>query len=214
MTINKLAILKAVKAAIARAKASGSPYAQGKAYELRVLLRLLRIIDSAGYKLTCTPKKAGVLTFGGAPCKANHPQHDYISGSTSTEKLEIRVSVQVTTLSHSLKGATMVKAADRHEIDVGVYRPITSRRYPAFTELLLGASCKTGGWHKAYVREALGMRRELGFFRSPMMSSAPWFIATVPCDPPVPFVLYATSAGSAVYASLATLGLYVEHYKG
>ena len=53
----------------------------------------------------------------------------------------------------------MVKAADRHEIDVGVYRPIKTRRYPAFTELLLGVSCKTGGWNKAYVREALGMRR-------------------------------------------------------
>ena len=217
MTISKLAILNAVKAAISRAKASGSPYAQGKAYELRVLLRLLRIIDSAGYKLTCTPKMAGVLTFGGSPCKANHPDHDYISGATSTEKLEIRISVQVTTLSHSWKGTTVVKAADRHEIDVGVYRPIKTRRYPAFTELLLGVSCKTGGWNKAYVREALGMRRELGFLTSPrtsLTSSAPWFIATVPCDPPVPFALYATNAGSAVYASLAALGLYVEHYKG
>lgn len=214
MTINKVAILKAVNAAIARAKASGSPYAQGKAYELRVLLKLLRIIDSAGYTLTCAPKKAGVLTFGGAPCKANHPQHDYISGSTSTEKLEIRVSVQVTTLSHSWKGTTMVEAADRHEIDVGVYRPITTRRYPAFTELVLGASCKTGSWHKAYVREALGMRRELGFLAPAMTSSAPWFTATVPCNPPVPFALYATNAASAVYASLAALGLYVEHYKG
>jgi len=189
VTISKLAILNAVKAAISRAKASGSPYAQGKAYELRVLLRLLRIIDSAGYKLTCTPKMAGVLTFGGSPCKANHPDHDYISGSTSTEKLEIRISVQVTTLSHSWKGTTVVKAADRHEIDVGVYRPIKTRRYPAFTELLLGVSCKTGGWNKAYVREALGMRRELGFLTSPrtsLTSSAPWFIATVPCDPRFP----------------------------
>lgn len=30
----------------------------------------------------------------------------------------------------------------------------------------------------------------------------------------LPFALYATNAGSAVYASLAALGLYVEHYKG
>ena len=89
MTISKLAILNAVKAAISRAKASGSPYAQGKAYELRVLLRLLRIIDSAGYKLTCTPKMAGVLTFGGSPCKANHPDHDYISGSVSYTHLTL-----------------------------------------------------------------------------------------------------------------------------
>jgi len=214
VTINKSAILKAVKAAIGRAKATGSPYAQGKAYELRVLLKLLRIIDSAGYTLTCAPKNAGFLTFGGAPCKANHPKHDYISASKSTENLEIRVSVQVTTLSHSWKGTTMVKAADRHEIDVGVYRPITTRRYPAFKELVLGASCKTGSWRKAYIREALGMRRELGFLTPTMTSSAPWFTATVPCDPPVPFALYATNAGSAVYASLANLGLYVEHYKG
>lgn len=214
MIVNKVAIRKAVNAAIARAKVGGSRYAQGKAYELRVLLKLLRIMDSAGYTLTCAPKKAGVLTFGGGPCKANHPQHDYISGSTSTETLEIRVSLQVTTLSHSWKHTTMVKEADRHEIDVGVYRPITTRRYPAFTELVLGASCKTGSWHKAYVREALGMRRELGFLTPAITSSAPWFIATVPCDPPVPFVLYATNAASGAYASLAALGLYVEHYKG
>src|SRR2546427_2767186 len=44
------------------------------------------------FRSTCTPKMAGVLTFGGSPCKANHPDHDYISGSTSTEKLEIRIS--------------------------------------------------------------------------------------------------------------------------
>src|SRR2546427_1393898 len=62
------------------------------------------------FRSTCTPKMAGVLTFGGSPCKANHPDHDYISGSTSTEKLEIRISVQVTTLSHSWKGTTVVKA--------------------------------------------------------------------------------------------------------
>jgi len=214
VTINKPLILKAMRVAIARAKASGSPYAQGKAYELRVLLKLLRIIDGAGYTLTCAPKQAGVLTFGGGPCKANHPQHDFISGSTSTHKLEIRVSVQVTTLSHSWKGTKVVKAADRHEIDVGVYRPIATRSYPAFSELILGASCKTGSWCKAYVREALGMRRELGFLTSAKASSAPWFTAAVPCDPPVPFILYASNAGSAVYASLAALGLYVEHYKG
>lgn len=214
MTIGKSLIAKAVRAAIARAKASSSPYAQGKAYELRVLLKLLRTLDGAGYKLKCTPKKAGVLTFGGAPCKANNPRHDFVCAYSRTEALEVRVSVQVTTLSHSWKGSATVAAADRHEIDVGVYRPITDNRFAVFTELVFGASCKTGTWHKAYVREALGMRRELGLLAPATTSSAPWFAATVACNPPAPFALYASDARSSAYRSLESLGLYVEHYKG
>jgi len=213
-TIRKAVVMKAIQAAIERAK-SKSPttnYALGKAYELKVLLRLLsHLRHSHKYMLSCHPKVKTRLTFGGAPCRPNATGHDCIHVAAGSKKYEFWVSVQFTTLSYRLgkTGAAPV-CSDLHEIDIGLYEPLKGSDYPSYKKLVFAASCKAGTWHKAYAREALGLRRELGMLSGPASSSAPWFTAAVPSNPPTPLALFSADLNSANYrGSLETFGLYV-----
>lgn len=233
-TIKAKAVLSAVRNAVAiagskisaaqaaAAAAAGTPMiaakhkaaasrAQGKAYELRVLVHVLQKMHADGYVLSCTPK-GGVLTFGGSPCRPNLPQHDWICAKKGNDDFQVWVSVQFRTLSHSLRSKpAAVWPSDKHEIDVGVYRVLVGKSYPTLSQVIFAASCKTGGWSKAYVREALGLRRELGFLDAPRNSLAQWYTDKVWCNPAVPLVLYSSNSECTAFKSLEHMGLYVEH---
>lgn len=231
-TIKKAVVIHAVRAAVKRVRdraalaattkgaAKIANYAQGKAYELDVLVHVLGKLSTGGYTLECTPKSLDlngaypVLTFGGSPCKPNHPRHDRIRAETSSQVCEVWVSLQFTTLSYFLRKQKQTSPghSDRHEIDVGVYTELTSRDYPNISQVLFAASCKTGGWSKAYVREALGMRRELGWMTAGVSSLSPWFALNVPSAPAIPMVLYSSNSSCGSYRSLMRIGLYVKHY--
>ena len=149
-TISKQIVVKAVQAAIerARTKTAKSHHAQGKAFELKVLSTLLKDIRKSGYALTCTPQDTSRLRFGGSPCKPNAPAHDYIVATQGTAVYEFRVSVQFTTLSHSRGAAVAPKFSDLHEIDIGIYKPLSGSSYPSFQKVVFAASCKAGSWSK------------------------------------------------------------------
>ncbi len=213
-TITKAVVMKAIQAAIDRAK-NKSPttnYALGKAYELKVLSRLLaHLRHSHKYMLSCHPKAKTRLTFGGAPCRPNAKGHDCIHVAAGSESYEFWVSVQFTTLSYQLgKTGAAPSCSDLHEIDIGLYKPLKGSAYPSYKQLVFAGSCKAGAWHKVHAREALGLRRELGMLSHPTSSRAPWFTPVVPSDPPTPLALFSADLNSANYrGSLASFGLYV-----
>ena len=216
-TIRKALVLKAIQAATDRAK-NKSPttnYAKGKAYELQVLTHLLRRLRTKhGYKLSCHPKANTHLTFGGAPCRPNAKGHDCISIDNGVVSYEFWVSVQFTTLSYELGNTGAAPdCSDMHEIDIGLYEPLLGSGIPSYKRLVFAASCKAGTWHKVHAREALGLRRELGFLAAPAPSRAPWFDPFVPSDPPIPLALYSADLNSINYqGSLALLGLRLVYH--
>lgn len=232
-TIKQKAVLAAVRAAVSSARASiaathakaskpgiskksvasyraRAARAQGKAYEVRILLGVLRKMDRGGYTLSCTPK-SGVLTFGGSPCKPDPLKYDWIDAKKDDEKLQVWISLQFRTLSYSLKPLhAPVDLAHLHEIDVGVYRVLTGSSYPTLDQVVFAASCKFGGWSKAYVRDALGLRRELGFLSPPCPSRAPWYGPAVRAEPAIPLLLCSSNALCRAYRSVRRLGLYIH----
>lgn len=214
-TISANAVRRALRSAIARAKSKSatSSYVQGKTYELNVLTQLLSDLDSNGYTLMCTPKTKGRLTFGGSPCRPNGAEHDYISVHRRFEHYQFWVSVQFTTLSHSCgpQGAAPTHS-DLHEIDVGLFEPLPDTEYPSFKRVVFAASCKAGAWSKMFMREALGLRRELGLLGGPAASRAAWFEVKVPARPAVPLALFSGDMNCTMYqGSLAMFGLYIRH---
>jgi len=217
MTIRKATVLKALQAAIDRVKnaSASSCYAQGKAFELKVLARLLSDLRLHRYTLTCTPKAKNHLTFGGAPCRPNGAGHDCIHVRKGTENYEFWVSVQFTTLSYGLgaKGLSPTHS-DLHEIDVGLFEPLTGPAYPSLKQVAFAASCKAGAWSKMFAREALGLRRELGLLAEPVTSRATWFVDAVPASPAIPLALFSGDPNCTTYrGSLEKLGLYVHYLK-
>lgn len=216
-TLSKAVLLKALKAAANRAKkkASSSNYAQGKAYELKVLADLVTFFHfNKTYHISCMPNNAKRLTFGGAPCKPNAMLYDYIKVQRGAKKYELWVSVQFTTLSYAIgKSNAAPDCSDLHELDIGMYRAPLGPDYPSYKKVVFAASCKAGTWHKVYAREALGLRRELGLLRPGKPSLAPWFASNVPTDPASPLALFSRDGNSVNYAgSLESLGLYVNYY--
>lgn len=231
-TIKKGVVLKAIRSAIDRAltKSPQSNYAQGKAYELKVLVHLLSKLRKKGdYELSCnlnptgsTPEKR-TLTFGGSPCQPNADEYNCINVKYTPAGLELEfwISVQVTTLSYELGKIARARAgnpsksperSDLHEVDIGLYRPLKTKDYPSYKNLMFSASCKSGTWRKAFVREALGLRRELGYVSDqPKHSLAPWFTPAVHSHPSAPLALYSSDLRSKLYkGSLDKFGLFVE----
>lgn len=216
-TLSRGILLKALQLAVRRAerKSSSSSWAQGKAYELKVLAHIVSELDSLpGYHLHCKPKIPTRLTFGGAPCKPRSPKHDFITVVNGVRQYELWISVQFTTLSYERGGATAPPVcSDLHELDIGLYRGSLGHAYPRYDEVVFAASCKAGTWQKVHAREALGLRRELGLLRESAPSLASWFEPMVPTKPASPLAMYSRDANAIKYAgSLSTLGLYVRHF--
>ncbi|WP_454830940.1 hypothetical protein [Pseudoxanthomonas wuyuanensis] len=216
-TISKAVLLKALEAAVKRAdkKASTSNYAQGKAYELKVLADIVTELRvNHGYLVSCTPKASTHLTFGGSPCKPNGAHHDHIQVQRGSEDYELWISVQFTTLSYALGGGGAAPVcSDLHELDIGLYQSPLGSNYPSYNEVVFAASCKAGTWHKVQAREALGLRRELGVLTDAAGSLAAWFEPYVPTHPASPLALYSRDLNALKYSgSLASLGLYIRHH--
>ncbi|WP_294991068.1 hypothetical protein [uncultured Stenotrophomonas sp.] len=216
-TLSKATLLKALQLAVKRAGivASSSNWAQGKAYELKVLTHIVNLLDATdGYTLWCTPNVDTQLTFGGGPCKPDASKYDFITVRDGMKHHELWISVQFTTLSYRRGGSIAPpKCSDLHELDIGLYEGPLGSSYPSYEEVVFAASCKAGTWHKMQAREALGLRRELGFLSEELPSLAQWFEAEVPTNPASPLALYSRDINSVKYAgSLSSLGLYVKHY--
>ncbi|HDS1578092.1 hypothetical protein WG628_09815 [Stenotrophomonas maltophilia] len=218
-TLSREALLKALQLAVKHADlvAASSNWAQGKAYELKVLAHIVSVLDSKHvYTLRCAPKVATQLTFGGGPCKPDASKHDFITVQDGMKHHELWISVQFTTLSYRIGGSTAPpRCSDLHELDIGLYEGPLGSSYPSYEKVVFAASCKAGTWHKMQAREALGLRRELGFLSlsEEVPSLAQWFEPKVPTDPASPLALYSRDINSVKYAgSLSSLGLYVKHY--
>jgi hypothetical protein len=213
-TISKDALKKAIRAAIHRL--SQKPASQGKAYELKTALKILSDLRAqGGFRIACNPRNANHLTFAGSPCQRSAGRFDFIEVWKGAECFELWISLQFTTLSHDLGGRSRASTlSDHHEIDVGIYAALPPGVVPSFENVVLAVSCKSGKFSKAHVREALGLRRELGYLDQ---GGAPcpiqWLsVNVVPSSPPSPLFLISQASASGTYSrSLEKLGLYVRH---
>lgn len=187
---------------------------KGKGYEFFVLWSILHRMKSAGFSVSANTLHPGVLKFAGGPSSANKSIFSYFSISKNGEPdQEAWISVEVQGLSSTLSAKSPVSnlPASYHEIDVGIFQVLTSE-HPSYKELNFAATCKHTKFHKAYLREALGLRRETAYYCShSVSSSAAWFVSPVPADPPVPLILYSSDTRCKDYEKpVDCLGVYVS----
>ncbi len=187
-----------------------------KLFELVVLADLLEIYSAQHGAGTVRVQNAAsnVLCLAGAPCSADKSTFSYFELLDFPGGLVVQeawVSVQVTTLSWSLSGAGgPVPRAGKHEIDVGVFSPLTVP-YPDFQMLCAGFSCKHFAPLKECVREAIGLRRETALLeRDTGQSATPWLVSEVPARPPSPLFLVSSSAGVYAYQNpVSNIGVFM-----
>jgi hypothetical protein len=105
--------------------------------------------------------------------------------------------------------------ASSHELDLSLLAPeapgAAPRLYPNHSEILAGVSVKhVSSLAKESIREALGFRREMGFFAGPGEGSgSPWLQSDVPCNPPSPLFLASSAEDFQGYdGHIDQLGIY------
>ncbi len=196
-----------------------------KLYELAILAELFfEYRRIAGNKIKLVqPTNGTPSTFAGSPASANKKLYAWFELSNSAGKVEAEawVSVQFVGLSANLARKNMAPAAvintkaSMHELDLSLIAPEkknagSPRLYPPHTALLAGVSVKhTTTLEKASVREALGFRREMGYFGAANSSRCAWLKSKVPCDPPSPLFLASSAAGFQKYdGHIDQLGIY------
>lgn len=199
-----------------------------KLYELAVLAELLLEFRTTGGTVTLVqPKKGKASTFAGSPASANKDLYAWfdLRDPSGAPIAEAWVSVQFVGLSASLAGDHMPHAwvnekASSHELDLSLLTPerrlAPPRLYPRHTDILAGVSVKhVSSLAKESIREALGFRREMGFYRGPAMGSwSPWLQHAVPCSPPSPLFLAASAEDFQGYdGHIDQLGIYAVFMK-
>jgi hypothetical protein len=131
---------------------------KGKLYELYVLSQLVINLSARGFRLRFIGTS---LKFKANPgvIKLTDPHFVIQKPNSRTDDFYIFVDIEVETTGYSLVGKADLSR--HHEVDVIV--TTAQAGYPKPAQIALGVECKAfAHFEKGLVKEALGVRRELG----------------------------------------------------
>lgn len=131
---------------------------RGKVYELYCLAKTVQFLKK--FPPISISFMGDSVDFKASPGKVDRTKSFFII-SKNGQDLELHVDIEVRTLSSTLP----VGAADRsayHEIDLVLVKDAQDGYRPAHDQIVLGIECKShGSFHKWFLRQVLGVRREL-----------------------------------------------------
>lgn len=173
-------------------------YEKGKVYELYCLGRTIEYLTSIP-GVTATYVRGSSVTLGdpvSLDFKASPGLIDMgksrfvVSGNGLT--LELHTDIEVMTLS-SYHGNGVTGKSSYHEIDLVLVRNPQNGQRPLYNQVFLGVECKAHDpFKKPIVRQVLGARRELSFYRDlpePSLLNYLGQSGNVKADPPSAFWL-------------------------
>lgn len=139
----------------------------GKLYEFYVLSRVLTNLRQRGFHVAL-PRNT--IKFKGAPgIIDNADPHFEITAPNRTQKLKLFVSIEFWTQGARFSGLLPAPGAANtdyslyHELDIALV-DWHATGYPDYSEIYLAVECKSGKFTKNFVREVLGVRRELSLY--------------------------------------------------
>lgn len=218
-------VFRAYRAARPTDLATLNALTDGKLYELFVVSELVKEIVGRGFAIrfvgsTPTPKQRAAghstLKFKAGPgmIKLADSHFEVLAPAHPQPAFRIFVDIEFNTL-----GGRQTSVSDdsgRHEIDIIVTTATSG--YPDHDEIALGVECKaTANFGKSLVKEALGIRRELSYFRDFPLPSAlnlpgasPMIV--VDAEPPSEYrLVYIDGKGSNYADSPGVFGIEFRH---
>ena len=141
---------------------------EGKLYEFYVLSKVLTDLCQRQFQVAFD---FDTLEFKGAPGTINHSDpHFKVCAPDGTTKLKLFISIEFWTqgakISRKLPvpGPAIHDYSSYHELDIALVDG-QATGYPKHDQIYLAVECKSGQFKKNYVREVLGVRRELSLFQ-------------------------------------------------
>ena len=141
---------------------------KGKVYELYCLARTVEFLDGlTGVSVWLEDGSTGTtVDFKSSPGMIDRNRSHFVVDGMGPE-LELHTDIEVEALSSSLPGVGGDLSA-YHEIDLVLVEGARSGRRPQNHQIVLGVECKSqANFKKDVVRQVLGVRRELSFYRNP-----------------------------------------------
>ena len=154
-----LSLLSAIHNFTSQDKAHLRSLSQGKLYEFYVLARLVTDLRQRGF---CVQTSSQNIHFKQAPGKLHMNDPHFLVQAQSGPDLHLFIDVEFETLGCSQ--ATQVDLSALHELDLVLVQDAVDNSNPTFRQVLLAVECKSNAFlKKSFVREALGLRRELSY---------------------------------------------------
>ena len=154
-----------------------SGLSQGKLYELYVLASLLTDLKKRGFSIALTQD---TLKFKGAPGLIHHSDPHFVVGAPNGPKLRLFVNIEFQTQGILLSTKRGTDRSAYHELDIVLVEE-SATGCPRYDEIYLAIECKSGKFGKNFLREVLGVRRELSLY----WHCQPSRLTTVGGTPPV-----------------------------
>ena len=180
----------------------------GKIYEAFVLLHVIK-------RLVLIEKKHVVLwndntlTLQSAPgdivrsrvhFKVYRSEEAY-KDSVHNQQFEIWTNIEFLTYSYKTSKRMFISQGDFHELDIAILKPNVSGK-PSHDQVLVGIECKNTPFKKEYLRQLLGVRRELSVLSEPKSTwFTTWPTNLVNSDPPSVLMAFGTDSKILNYDS-------------
>ena len=172
----------------------------GKLYEAHVLSRVVeRLVVDERYSLTLVGGTNMQLKSSPGPINRNYPRIELRRAGKCCA--ELWTDIEFLSLSYGRRGGSVPTKGDYHELDIVVVEAGTNGRPPC-NDIWLGIECKNTGYEKGFLKQILGIRRELSLLsHSQGTKFRSWPRSRVPADPASYLVLYSTDAKVSEYAA-------------
>jgi hypothetical protein len=183
----------------------------GKLYELFVLAHLIESLRMRGFTLAF---KGTTLKFKASPGQIKTSDPHFEINAPDGSLLWLFVDIEFETLGSGAVGGAHDRSR-RHEVDIVIVT--VTKGYPLHDQIALGVECKAvANFSKSIVKEVLGVRRELSYFRDaqPSILSTLGGVPSVSlrAEPASEFWLAYTDAKGDQYSeSPAAFGIEFKH---
>ena len=137
---------------------------QGKLYEAHVLATIIeQLVTKEGLQISLVGGAVLMLRQKGGQINRTYPYFEVRSGGRLIG--ELFTDTYFSTISYERRGSPPNPTfGDYHELDIA-FLTAGLHGYPKYSDVLLAVECKNTSIKKSIIRELLGFRRELAFYR-------------------------------------------------
>lgn len=182
----------------------------GKLYELWVLAHLVGLLVGRGLRVRIA--NGNSIRFRQSPGSIDRTRSWFeVSDASQRVVGEIMLDVEFETISFAGRltqsiAPNFLTQGDCHELDIALIEPgLLTQTRPNYGDVMLAVECKHTSMNKGFIRNVLGLRRELSFLHPPRVANpilGAWPLRVDSNHPPSALLLFCNDPKVRNYRSI------------